>query len=197
MKRAVWLLPVPLLAIAVAVLAPRAPGRRAPVKPVAEETKPATVATAPTWVATKIPPRPPRAALLAAAQRDPREPKPMTRSREALLDSRVPVVAALSVDQLGSPRERPLAARGGGEARQAQLDRLNDRPAAHLEKLRAARNHATGEERARLTRAIKTLEKNQSLRSRVITATVHVPARPGTSIAGLDIPAAEDKQPSP
>jgi hypothetical protein len=105
------------------------------------------------------------------------------------MDSHVPVVATLSVDQLGSPRERLLAAHGTGEARQAQLDRLSDRTAAHLEKLRTERAQATGEERARLTRTIENLERNQSMRRRVMGTTVHVAARPGTSAVGWDIPA--------
>ena len=111
----------------------------------------------------------------------------MTESRAALIEeSHIPVVATLSVDQLGSPREQLLAAQGPSEARQAQLNRLSDRTQAHLEKLRAERDQATGDERARLTRTIKTFEKNESLRGRVLRATVRVPARPGTSIAGLD-----------
>ncbi|HVW25894.1 MAG TPA: hypothetical protein VHC69_11015 [Polyangiaceae bacterium] len=194
MNRALWLLPVPLAAIALAVLAPHDPARKPAASP-ETPAEPGAVTTAPTWVATKIPPRPPRTALPSAAPKASSGPKPMTQSREALLDSRPPIVATLSVDQLGSPRERLLAAQRVSEARQAQLDRLSDRTARHLEKLKAERAEATGEERAHLTRTIQTLEKNQSLRGRVMKPTVHVPARPGTQIAGLDVPVSDKSKP--
>lgn len=193
MKRVLWLLPVPLAAIALAVLAPHDAARKPAALP-ETPAEPGTVTTAPTWVATKIPPRPPRTALPSAAPKVSSGPKPMTESREALLDSRPPIVAALSVDQLGSPRERLLATQRVSEARQAQLDRLSDRTARHLEKLEAERADATGEDRVRLTQTIKALRKNQSLRGRVMKPTVHVPARPGTQIAGLDVPAKDQSR---
>jgi hypothetical protein len=179
-KRALWLLPVPLAAVALAVLTQRMPEPRAAAPAADEPAQPVAVTTGPTWVATKTPPRPPRGALPAPAPRETTGPKPITASREALMDSHPPVVATLSIDQLGSPRERLLATHGTGEARQAQLGRLSDRTAAYLEKLRAERAQATGDERTRLTQTIKTLERNQSMRTRIMTTGVHVPARPGT-----------------
>lgn len=184
MNRAIWLLPVPLAAIVVAsfVGAPRS----APSSQPAEPVRAAPVADAPTWVATRTPPHPPEHASAPGplVRRDPAMPKPMTPGRAALAESHPPIVATLSIDQLGTPRERLLASRGATEARQAQLDRLGDRTATHLEKLREQRRHASGEERAKLDETIRVLEKNQSLRSRVVKATVHVPARPGTEILG-------------
>ena len=101
MKRALWLLPVPLAAVALAALTQRLPELRAPAPAADEPAQPAAVTTGPTWVATKTPPRPPRAALPLLAPRETTGPKPITPSREALMDSHPPVVAALSIDQLG------------------------------------------------------------------------------------------------
>jgi len=179
-KRALWLLPVPLAAMALAVVTQHAPERTTRTPVADEPPRPAAVSTGSTWVATKMPPRPPRAALPAPAPHEMAGPKPVTASREALMDSHPPVVAPLSVEQLGSPRERLLAMHGTTEARQAQLDRLSDRTAAHIERLRAEQARATGEDRARITTEIKRLERNQSMRARVMTTGVRVPARPGT-----------------
>jgi hypothetical protein len=178
-KRALWLLPVPLAALALSLFTQREPERRVPAPAADEPARPAALSTSSTWVATKIPPRPPRA-LTAPGAKATTEPKPITASRQALMDSHPPVVATLSVEQLGSPRERVLAMHGTTEARQAQLDRLSSRTAARIERLQAERAQATGEDRARLTDEIKRLERNQSMRARVMTTGVHVPARPGS-----------------
>jgi hypothetical protein len=179
-KRVLWLLPVPLAAAAFAVYTQRAPEQRPQAPSADEPARPAAAIAGPTWVATKAPPRPPRP-LLAPKPNETTGPKPVTASREALMDSHPPVVAPLSVEQLGSPRERLLAMHGTTEARQAQLDRLSDRTRARIETLQAERARATGEERARLTEQIKRLERNQAMRARITTAGVHVPARPGTA----------------
>ncbi len=179
MKRVLWLLPVPLAAMAFAVHAQRAPERRAPATAPDEPAQRAAAIAGPAWVATKAPPRPPRA-LPAPRPNEATGPKPVTASREALMDSHPPVVAALSVEQLGSPRERLLAMHGTTEARQAQLDRLSDRTRARIEQLKTERAQATGDDRARLTEQIRRLERNQAMRGRIMTTGVHLPARPGS-----------------
>ncbi len=108
--------------------------------------------------------------------------KPATESRAALSESSMPVVAALSIDRQGSPREQLLTAlHGPSESRVAQLDRLDDRARAHLARLREQRAAARGDERARLDQAISLVERNQAFRERVITPTVHSDARPGAT----------------
>jgi hypothetical protein len=190
-KRALWLLPLPVVAIAVASFlgAPKNAARK-PIE-TAAATAPA-VSTGPTWVATTTLPHPPRAALAAAAARQ-AGPKPPTDARTALMDSHPPVVSTLALDQFSSPRERLFAAaHGASPARQAELDRLSGRTAAHLKRLEAARALATGEDRARLDQTIAKLERNQSYRAKVVKDAVHAPARP-TSNVGMNVPAPSNK----
>ena len=193
MKRVLWLLPVPLAAVVVASLS-RTP-ERAEAPDVASTAPQRAQPAAETWVTTTMPPRPSRAALVVAPGTAAAGPKPMTEARTALQESRVPVVAPLSIDQLGTPRERLFAAtHGPSQARQAQLDHLSDRAASHLEHLRELRAHATTpEERTHLDQSIARVEKNQSYRARIVKSTVRSPARPGTSIAGLALPTTNDK----
>jgi hypothetical protein len=159
----------------------------APVDQAAAVTKPSpAAATESTWVATAPARGVPHAAILAAAA--PKTgPKPATESRTALMESKVPVVAALSIDNVGSvgtPRERLLQqSRGASETRQVQLDNLSDRAAAYLARLEAERVHATGEERARIDRNIAAVKRNQSFRGRIVTTTGHAPVRPGARAA--------------
>ena len=165
MKRALWLVPIPIAALAFAMFTDRPEPQ---VEHAAAVTKPSPALPAPasdsTWVAT-IPNRAaPRAVAAAAAPKA--GPKPPTESRTALLESRVPVAPELSIDNLGteqSPRERLLSqGRGASKTRQVQLDTLSDRANAHLARLQADRARATGEERAR-----------------IVTTTGHAPLRPG------------------
>jgi hypothetical protein len=181
MKRALWMLPLPAAALAFALLSHRQP---TPVEPAAAVTTPATGAatgtvTGPTWVATLPARNTPRAVVAPVAP--PRSgPKPPTESRTALMESKVPVVPAMSIDHVGTPREQLLQERrGASESRQVQLDQLSDRTAAYLARREAERSHATGEERARIDRNIATIKRNQSFRARIVTTTGRVPVRPG------------------
>ena len=184
MKRALWLAPIPIAALAFAMFTDR-PEPRVEHAAALTEPSPASPAAAndSTLVAT-APSRPAPRAVIAAAASPRTGPKPPTESRTALLESRVPVVPALSIDNVGTPgtpRERLLAERRGGasEMRQVQLDRLSDRADAYLARLKAERTHATGEERARIDRNIAAIKRNQSFRARIVTTTGHAPVRPG------------------
>jgi hypothetical protein len=180
-KRALWLVPIPIAALAFAMFTDRPEPQ---VEHAAAVTKPSPASPAPasdsTWVAT-IPNRTAPRAVAAAVPKA--GPKPPTASRTALLESRVPVAPALSIDNLGteqSPRERLLSqGRGASETRQVQLDTLSNRANAHLARLQAERALATGEERARIDRDIAAIKRNQSFRARIVTTTGHAPLRPG------------------
>jgi hypothetical protein len=193
-KRALWLLPVPVVAIIAASLV-RAPHQTGPAAHAAvAPSEPAATATS-TWVTTTTLPHPPHAAVVAAQARA-RGPKPLTDSRTALMDSRPPAVSTLAIDQFTSPRDRLFAAtHGASETRQEQLDRLSDRAKAHLERLEAARAQATGDERVRLDRTIARVEQNQAYRAKVVKNVVHAPARPA-SMLGMNV-AAPTNKPAP
>ena len=181
MKRALWLLPLPAAALAFALLSQKPPAPAGPAEAVTTPATGATTATVtgPTWVATVPTRNTPRAIISPEAP--PRTgPKPPTESRTALMESKVPVVPAMSIDHVGTPREQLLQERrGASESRQVQLDQLSDRAEAYLARLRAERAHATGEERARIDRNIASIKRNQSFRARIVTTTGHVPVRPG------------------
>jgi len=183
-KRALWLLPVPVAALALAMFAdrPEPPVEHAPAVTKPSPSPPATAATDSTWVAV-VPTRTAPRAVAATAAPPKTGPKPPTESRTALMDSRVPIAPALSIDNVGTPgtaRERLLAqSRGPSESRQVQLDRLSDRADAYLARLNAQRAQATGEERARIDRDIAAIKRNQAFRARIVTTTGHAPVRPG------------------
>jgi hypothetical protein len=182
-KRTLWLVPIPVAVTLIAAFAlrsdPKATSKKdAPEAPA--HTAPAVAS--PTWVATTTVRPAPRLDLPMLPDRAAQGPKPPTDSRTALAESHMPVVAALSIDRLGSPRERLLAEkRGVNEARQAQLDHLSGRAQAHIARLEAERAMATGADRKRLDDTLAKLKKNESMRSRAIIATVHSPMRPGAA----------------
>jgi hypothetical protein len=108
--------------------------------------------------------------------------KAMTPARSALNDSRPPVVAGLSIDLQGSPREQLLRARTQriDPARSAQLDRLRERSRARINVLREQLATAEGAERAELEAQLAVLESNDAWRSRVVSPTVRSASRPGS-----------------
>jgi hypothetical protein len=120
-------------------------------------------------------PEPPPAAF-------PRSGKPLTESRAALVDSRPPVVAGLSIDRQGSPREQLLLAkkRRLRPDRDAQLSRLSGRTRARIEALRSELETAQGADRERLEQELAVLEKNDAWRSRILATTVRSDSRPGS-----------------
>jgi len=169
-KRPFLLLAVPAAAIAVAVLTHRTePSPDTVATPRAAAPEPASTA-ATTWVAT-APARAARPEAPAArpAPPHPAGPKPDTESRRALMESQVPALAVATLEQAESPRQRLLERRRGpSEARLAQIDSLRERSEGALTRLREARATATGEERARIDRAIHAIERNQGFRTRII-----------------------------
>lgn len=109
-------------------------------------------------------------------------PRKSSAARDALERSAPPVVAALSIDLLGSPRERLLAMRGApAPARADQLDTLSDRTRAHIKALEQALATASGPERARIEQDLATFQKNDRYRSRLISPTVRSSTRPGAA----------------
>lgn len=108
--------------------------------------------------------------------------KTMTQARAALQDSRPPVVAGLSIDLQGTPRERLLDARTRriGESRAAQLDRLQGRSRARIALLREQLETATGARREELERQLQIMEHTDAWRSRVVSPTVRRDTRPGS-----------------
>jgi hypothetical protein len=195
-KRALLMLGVPVIAIAVAVCTRRAPVPEArPWEPRAEQPRATPAANA--WVAT-MPSRPVHAEAppeRAPEPLHPAGPKPATDSRTALMESRVPALAVAALQQVDSPRQRLLAqSRGPGESRIAQVSRLSERSQDALARLRAARAGAQGEQRARLDRAIHAIERNQGYRTRIVAGRPPPPmGRAGTS----DGPVPQIEKPAP
>jgi hypothetical protein len=183
-KRPFLMLAVPAVAIAIAVLTHRAeptPGKVA--TPRAAAPAPAStagttwVATAPARAATR-----PEAPAARPAPPHPAGPKPDTESRRALMESQMPALAVATLEQAESPRQRLLERRRGpSETRLAQVDSLRERSEGALTRLREARATATGEERARIERAIHAIERNQGFRTRILGGrTPPPPGRTGT-----------------
>ncbi|MEB2324042.1 MAG: hypothetical protein OZ921_16135, partial [Sorangiineae bacterium] len=109
--------------------------------------------------------------------------KPLTPSRRALSASSPPVVPALAVDELGTPRERLLAepARALPAARAAQLGTLSRRASARIAALEAALERATGAEREAISSDLAALRKNERYRARLLPGAAPAPTRPGAS----------------
>jgi hypothetical protein len=106
--------------------------------------------------------------------------RPVTESQKAFEESRIPAVAALSIDRQGSPREYLAShAAPGRESRDAQLVALSARSRTWLASLRDRRAATTDfAERARLDTDIATLERNLAERGAVVARTVHDERRP-------------------
>ena len=106
--------------------------------------------------------------------------RPVTESQKAFEESRIPALAALSIDRQGSPREFLAAhAAPGRDSRDAQLVALSARSRIRLASLRERRAAATDSaERARLDADIATLERNLAERGAVVARTVHDERRP-------------------
>ncbi|HVU02846.1 MAG TPA: hypothetical protein VHE30_13895 [Polyangiaceae bacterium] len=109
-----------------------------------------------------------------------RAPKPVTEGQQALTESKIPALAALSIDRQGSPREwLSSTARPDRASRDAQLGTLSTRARAHLNALRDRRAASTDPvERARLDDAIRTIERNEAERSAIVSRTVRDESRP-------------------
>jgi hypothetical protein len=106
--------------------------------------------------------------------------RPVTESQKAFEESRIPALAALSIDRQGSPREFLAAhAAPGRDSRDAQLVALSARSRTRLASLRERRAATTdSQERARLDADIATLERNLAERGAVVARTVHDDRRP-------------------